>query len=145
MATAQQLIKAYIALRDKLREDEEAFKKHKAAINSKMDLIEKEVGKLLNAQKLKSTRTDSGTAYKDKKEYVGVEDWEDFLDFFCKSLVKDIGWAEGVADLIKEKADWTFFRKGVSKTTVLNYMKEHKNQPPPGLKYESVNTINFRR
>lgn len=95
---------------------------------------------ILQANKLKSTKTGFGTVFKDLKESVIVEDWDALLDY-----------------IIAEKR-WNLLNKAVSKTVVLENMgelvedkatgdkhREDGTEIPPGVKYNAFRTVKVRK
>lgn len=154
MITPDKLINAYVKIRDKIKKDEADFKKHKSAMEKQQSLIEGQLLKILDRQKVKSIRTDFGTAYKDKKEFTGVEDWEEFLGFLVDSCLDCIN-LENYQDECQDRkqlrkeildnAKWHFLNKSVSKTAILDHIKENDGEIPAGLKYESTNVVKVRK
>lgn len=148
--TPDQLVKTYINIRDKLKEDESNFKTHKAKMQSYLDVLESRLKSVLANQKVNSVRTDHGTAYKDKKEYVSVADWEQFLGFLAESCAKAVGAKEPkelkyFKERILSDAAWHFLNRAVNKSAILQYIKEAEGALPSGIKYESENVVKIRK
>jgi flavorubredoxin len=149
------LIKAFIAIRDDIKEKEEELKKYKATMKSKMDVIEKELLRRIDADKVKSIRSDHGTAFKTDKEFYNVEEWEDFLTFICDKCVavlgnsffpevKTNGAFDDIVDKLHQEVPWHFFNKVISKTAAKDYLEENK-VPPLGIKLTKETAISIRK
>ena len=82
----------------------------------------------LDAQKLRSVKTDFGTVFEMIKESVTIGDW-------------DATWA-----WIKEGAHWEYLNHAIRKESVLTHMGEKRENPPPaGVNYTAIRTVQVRR
>jgi hypothetical protein len=155
--TSDMLIKAYIAIRNDIKEKDEVLKKHKVTLEAKKAVIEKELMRRLDADKVESIRSDYGTAFKSKKEFYNVEEWEDLLKFICEKCVAALAEAENSSDkknsvltygeaveALMINVPWHFFNKAISKTSAKDYLEENK-VPPPGIKYTKETAISIRK
>lgn len=151
-ATTDKLISIYVAMRDAISIKEKAFKKEKGDIKEKMGVIEKELFKRLEADGLDSLKSDSGTAFKSTKQFVGVENFDEFMKFLIKSVIdtavsgpNPLGGTQAVIDHVLQNASLQFLNKVVNKAAVLEYMEENNDKLPPGIKYSSEIVIQVRK
>lgn len=143
------LIKAHFALKAKIEEMDEAHKKQKMALVAKQEMIQAALKNYLNNNKLKSVRSDSGTAYKKTNQFVGVDDWDSFLRFITESWLRAVGFEnskelEAMVKKVVSVTDWQFFKRSVNKSAVLEF-REDKGESPPGIKYTEESVIGIRK
>lgn len=103
---ADWLAEKYVALRDKQAEIRKAQVERNKPIVEMMNFIENEFMARLNAQGATSMKTAHGTAYKTTETSATVKSWADCLDF------------------IRETDCWEMLEARVSKTVVLEQIKE---------------------
>lgn len=153
----EQLVAAFVKMRDAKAALDEGVKKEKKKLVDGMDMITSHLQKQLDNLGVKSIKTDAGTVFKTKKEYVGVEDFELFLDFLLQSVVKAAEEVRGFEpsttpllvarelEYIKENANLQFLNKVINKSAVLQWMEDHENDLPPGAKYTTESVVQVRR
>ena len=118
------VLEAYVASREEIRKLTAQIDEIKAVQSKREDYLLTELQKL-GAQNL---RTVHGTVYITTKESVTVADWSAVLDY------------------VRANEAWEFLTKGVSKSAVLEYLGEEKeNPPPPGVSYVATRTVGIRR
>jgi len=160
--TAEQLISAYVKMRDDRDAKVKEFEVFKKARNAQMEQITAALGKIMRDTGVDSLKsTSAGTAFKATKDFVGIDDWPTFMEFIARGLIKEIGyeepshWCVG----IKEPSHWcdeavqkiitsdqfAFFNKAVKKATVKEFMSDNDDQLPPGLNYSTQIEIQIRR
>jgi len=121
-----ELVKVYIALRDRRAKRKAAFEEEDAPDNDKMEKIEGILLRRMQESGQESVRTAAGTAYKTTKHYTSVADWDAFLDF------------------VKRNDAWEMLTRGVNKTAVEQF-KAANEDIPPGVSLRSEVVVNFRR
>lgn len=117
------LVKAYVNIRDKRSE----LEKEKKALKKNMDAIEIEIMKACDAQGVESFKTSYGTAYKNKKTFISVTNWEAAIDYIVANDLTHM------------------LTRSVQKAAAIEYMDENNNTLPPGLEFGSVTEIGIRR
>ena len=127
------IVKAFILIRDATTKLEADHKTAKEVLATKQDYLHSIINKKLIDDDVKTIATDFGTAFKQKKEYVKIEDWSLFSEYVTNELVA------GNDDVL------AFFNKKVNKTTTLAYMKAHNGALPPGVGYTSEYELEVRR
>lgn len=129
MADVAKIIAVYRKLRDEKLALEAAHKKEKGAIQEKMDRLEAWLLAQANEQNVDNFATSAGTAFKNTKTTVSVKDKVQFFAFLVQ---------EGSEEFINATAN---------KTAVLDYMKQHDGQLPPGVacRQEVVIQVNAPR
>lgn len=145
--TSDKLIGIYVKMRDVVAAKEKVFKAEKKSIGEKMEVIAKELRKRLKADEVKSIKSDSGTVFETKKEFVGIEDFDDFLRFLIGTIL------DCVVDEVEQRdidsalqhAELQFLNKAVNKTATLEWMEENEGKLPPGIKYSSEFVIQVRK
>ena len=75
------LIEKYVEIRDNLAEKRREFKKIEVDIKSDLEKIEVEILEFQNKIGVTSISSTVGTAYKIKKEYYAMKDWNKFIEF----------------------------------------------------------------
>jgi len=127
MATAQEMIAAYIKYRDYKAAKEKALEEELKPYTSAMETIATAVLDLLNTQGSDSIKTDAGTAYVSELDSMKVADRDAFMEFILVT---------GETQLLNA---------AVAKDAVRDYMAEHQGQLPPGVEKSSIRKVNFRR
>ena len=120
------VVKKYIALRDKRDAIMREAKEKCAKLDEHLDKIEGKVMGVLDSLGLESVRTDAGTAYVSERTSATVADWDVTLDH------------------IRENELWHMLEKRVNKKAVDEYKAEN-NDLPPGVNYRVVRALNVRR
>lgn len=120
------VIKAYIALRDEVDEVKKRHKEELAATVNSMDRIEAWLQNQLQTQGLTNFKGESGTAFLKDVSSVTVEDWDVTLPF------------------IKEKELWEMLERRVSKTVVEDFI-ESTGEVPPGVSVKRATVVQVRR
>ena len=150
MADTAKLMTAYIAMRDDLAAQKKVFdefsKKRKADMLKIADVLQK-IMETAGSEDLKVKGV--GTAFKAKKDFISVEDWNQFLTFIAETAIDDpeVG-VEELSELVRRVIDsgvFAFFNKSVSKAVAKEYMDDNKGRTPPGLTYGTLTEIQIRR
>lgn len=121
------LVGAYIKMRDDLDAERKKFKALEKERKAQMVRVEDHILKLCYDQGVESFKTVHGTAFKTKKDFVKVRNWDAALDFILKNDLTHM------------------LTKSVAKAAAKEYMSENENQLPPGLEYGAVTEIGIRR
>lgn len=161
VASTDDLTRQYVALRDEKTAIEKKAKADKKEKTDAMEEIEAQLIAFLDSNELESTSTASGTIYKDKLTGVSNSDRNLFMQFISGTILKSLVeatvidqgryagdegakvWAADIAILAADDA-WAFFSQTVPKAAAMDYL-EDTEQPVPGLKYDTTNTIKIRR
>jgi hypothetical protein len=121
-----QVVAAYISLRDK----RDALKKKQSLemepITSRMQKVEAWLQNHLNTQNIRSLKSASGTAFLKEVSSATVEDREAFMNF------------------VRENNLWEFLDSRCSKSVVDDYVQQTGNLPP-GIKYSREEVCQVRR
>lgn len=120
------VVSAYVKLRDMKSEMERQHKDQLAPIKDKMQTVEGWLQKHLLAAGVESFKTKAGTAYLQTFASATVKDWPATLDF------------------IKENEEWAFIDARVNKTAVKSWI-EDKGDVPPGVDYKETIVVRVRR
>jgi hypothetical protein len=126
MATAEQLVDAYVKLRDMKKAMQEEHKKQLAPLNEKMSKIESGMLAMLKLQDAESMRCKAGTMYQLTRTSVKVEDWEEAFKFIRKN------------DL------WHMLEHRLAKASVTEFV-EANGDTPPGVSIVNDLTVGVRR
>ena len=124
--TPGQATEAYIKLRDKKKERDDAHKDSLKPLVQMMDQIEAGLIEFLNASGSNSIASDHGTAYKAVQVSATVENKETFMAF------------------VRETQQWEALDIKANKTFVKDYMEENE-EVPPGVKVSQMQTIGVQR
>ena len=146
-ATTEKLISVYLQMRDDIAAKDKAAKEAKSSIVDSMNMIEDELYKRLKKEKLTTFSTDAGTAFETTNDYVGIEEFDDFLGFLISSILTAAGLPPTPATLkqVLAAADLQFLNKAVNKTAVKDFMEENEGKLPPGIKYTKEIVIQIRK
>jgi hypothetical protein len=120
------VIKAYVALRDKLDATVKRQKEEVAPIREQMGKIENWLQNQLQTQGLQNFKGASGTAFLKEVSSATVEDWDATLAF------------------IKEQGAWELLERRVSKTVVEDFV-ESTGEIPPGVNLKRETVVQVRR
>lgn len=126
MAKIQDVIQAYIHLRDKVDEIKKRQTEELRPLRDKMATLE---GWLLNQMQesgASSFSCEFGTAFQSVRTSSKVEDWEEALAF------------------IRKEELWHMLERRVAKTAVEEYL-EANGELPPGISVSRDMTVNIRR
>ena len=122
----EEVIKAYITLRNQKDAIEGEVKDKVKSIKEKMVKLEAYIKKQADEQGVTSFKTGNGTAFVTTTDFAQVADWDAILDF------------------IKKNEAWDMLEKRVSKNAVRGYKDEHKDVPS-GVNYGTRIDINVRK
>lgn len=121
-----EVIKAYVAMRDELDETVRRQKEEVAPLREKMRKLEMWMQNQLQTQGLQSFKGQSGTAFLKNVSSVTVEDWDATLPF------------------IRDQGMWDLLEKRVSKSVVEDYI-ESTGEIPPGVNVKRETVVQVRR
>ena len=120
------VVKAYITLRNQKDAIEGEVKDKVKAIKEKMVKLEAYIKKQADEQGVTSFKTTSGTAFVTTTDFAQVADWDAVLGFIKKNEAHDM------------------LEKRVSKNAVRGYIEEHKTVPD-GVNFGTRIDINVRK
>ena len=126
MPKIDQLVSAYIQVRDQVAELEAAHKERIKPYKAALEKLELDVLQALDEAGVESMKTKFGTAYKSQKTSVTVADRSAFMDY------------------VKAHQAFELLDVRPSKTAVENFLAEHQDVPP-GVNLRRVVACNFRR
>jgi hypothetical protein len=126
LATVEQLIGAYISLRDAKAAVAKRHKDEIAPYNEKLAAIENGILKHLNKEGVNSMASANGTAFRQTRTSTKVEDWDTVISH------------------IRDNELWHMLEKRVSKAAVDEYL-EATGEGFPGVSVNSTQVINVRR
>lgn len=121
-----EVVRGYVALRDKKNEMKKRHAEELRPINEKMEVIEGWLQRDLMNRGVQSEKTDSGTAYLSTVVTATVRDRDEYLKF------------------VKEKEMWDLIENRVSKSVVSDYLEE-TGEIIPGVNYEKTQVVRIRR
>lgn len=124
--TADQIISAYIRVRDMKAELKAKHSKELAPYDEALFKLECRAMELLNSQGSESVRTSAGTMYKSTRTSVTVADKSAFLDYVKENMA---------FDLLDIKAN---------KTAVEDFISANQDIPP-GTNVRREDVVGFRR
>lgn len=124
--TVDQVIAAYMKLRDKKAQIEAETKDKVKDIKTRMEKLEAYIKEKADEDGVTSFKTKHGTAFLSTVDFASIENWDATLDFVINNEAYDI------------------LEKRVSKAAVRGYIKE-QNEVPPGINYGTRLTVNVRR
>lgn len=122
----EDVVRAYISLRDKKNEIKKRQAEELRPLNEKMAKVEGWLQRDLLARGVQSEKTASGTAYLSKVATATVKDRDSWLEF------------------VKEKEMWDLIENRVSKSVVSDYLEE-TGDIIPGVNYEVTQVVRIRR
>jgi hypothetical protein len=126
MADVNEVVEAYIKLRDARDELRKKQTEEMVPITAKMSKIEAWLQNYLQSHNLKSLKAEGGTAFLKEVSSATVDDGEAFLDF------------------IRESGMWELIERRCAKSVVDDYV-EQKGELPPGVKYSRETVCQIRR
>lgn len=121
-----EMVTAYIQLRDKKAEVQKEADTKIAKINAVMDEIEGRLLVAFDEDGLDSVRTPLGTAYKSTKTMSSIGDWDTFVEHII---------ATGNTQLLERRCG----QKACAEYLAVN------DEPPPGINVRQEVVINVRR
>lgn len=122
----EQVIAAYMKLRQSKEEIEREAKEKVNELKVKMEKFEAWLREKANEQGVTSFKTKAGTAFLTTTDFANVADWDAVLDF------------------IKTNEAFDMLERRVSKTAVRAYIETHK-QVPAGVNYGTKLDVNIRK
>ncbi len=121
-----QVVAAYMKLRQQKEVLEASIKEEVGVIKDKMAKMEAWIKEQADAQGVTSFKTKHGTAFLSTTDYANVADWDATLTF------------------IQEAGAFDMLEKRVSKIAVRGYIEEHK-AVPPGINYGTKLEVQIRK
>ena len=126
MADIATRVAQYVALRDKIKAQNEAHKIAMEPANETLEQLNSVLLAHLNVLAVNSASTDNGTVYRTKKKSASLADGKAFMDFVI---------ANAAYDLLDRKANVT---------AVEEFIKGNK-APPPGVNFSSTYVVGVKR
>lgn len=126
MATVDEVVEKYVALRDDVARIESEVKAQTDAIKTKMLLLQGWLMDKATKDGVDSFKTKHGTAFFTTTDFASVADWDEVLKF------------------VREHDAWELLTKGVSKVVVREYLDSTK-EVVPGVNYGTKRTLNVRK
>lgn len=127
MTTPDALIKQYVALRDKVKAEEDFLSEKLKPYKQAMQAIEGFLAITLREAGAESIKTEFGTVYTTRIMSAKVADREAFLTY------------------VLEYGETDFLTSAVSKEAVKAYMEKNDGQFPPGIEVGYMQNVNVRR
>lgn len=121
-----EIVAAYIKLRDMKDATSRRHKEELAPINEKMGKLEAWLQKHLQSEGVDSMKTKAGTAFLQSNSSATVKDWPATLEW------------------VKDNDEWSFLEARVNKTAVKDYM-ESTGDIPPGVDFKTTIVTRVRR
>ncbi len=126
MITVDEVVAAYLKLRNKKSQIKAEADQKMGEITVKMDKLETWVKQQADTQGVTSFKTKHGTAFLTTTDYANVADWDAILAF------------------VRENDAYDMFEKRISKTAVRGYIDQTK-AVPPGVNYGTRIEVNVRK
>ena len=126
MITVDEVVAAYLKLRDKKAQIKAEADQKAGEITVKMDKLETWVKQQADTQGVTSFKTKHGTAFLTTVDFANVADWDAVLTF------------------VRENDAYDMFEKRISKTAVRGYIDQTK-AVPPGVNYGTRIEVNVRK
>lgn len=120
------VVRGYIQLRDQKAKLKAKYEQEVEGLDTKMAVLEGFMLQEVEATGVDSFKTAGGTAYRYSQNSATVADWDTTLNF------------------IRANEMWNLLERRVNKTVVEEYRQEHQ-QLPPGVNFNSIYKIGFRR
>jgi len=124
--TLEQLVEAFVELRDRKKEMEARHKEELAPTLRKMEKALNLIEGIMNEQGVESVRTQYGTPYKSVLSRVKITDWEAARNF------------------VDENNLGHWYTRTLSKEGVETYLEEF-GELPPGVEITRITNINVKR
>jgi hypothetical protein len=122
----EDVVKKYMALRTKKEELERETKDRVAEVKSAMEKLEAYLLQRMAEDGVTSFKTPYGTAFSTEKEFAGVADWQEIIDY------------------VKLNDAFHLLEKRVSKSAIRAWMDEG-NPLPPGVNWTTERDVNIRK
>lgn len=119
--------KAYLRLRDARDELRRDYTDADNKLKEKQELLEASMLSFLNGTQQESSRTLSGTVYKQEEIIPTGSDWERFYEW------------------VKENDAFDALERRIKKGFVAEHMREHEGAPPPGVSVLRRYVVRVRR
>jgi hypothetical protein len=126
-ATADQLVKVYVKIREKRGELAKEYDMKDAELKEKLELIEKELLEMCKMVGADSLRTEHGTVSRKVQKKFWTSDWHSFHKF------------------VKEHDALDLFERRISQLNMQQFLEEHPDVLPAGLNVDSKYTVSIRR
>jgi hypothetical protein len=124
--TVEQVVAAYMKLRDKKKAIEAEADSKVQEIVQKMEKFEAWIREKATEQGVTSFKTNAGTAFLTTVDFANVADWDAVLTF------------------IKTNEAYDMLERRISKTAVRSYIEAHK-EVPAGVNYGTKLSVNVRK
>jgi hypothetical protein len=124
--TVEQVVAAYMKLRDKKKAIEAEADSKVQEIVQKMEKFETWIREKATEQGVTSFKTNAGTAFLTTVDFANVADWDAVLSF------------------IKTNEAYDMLERRISKTAVRSYIEAHK-EVPAGVNYGTKLSVNVRK
>lgn len=124
--TVDDVVAAYLKLRNKKESIEAETKEQVKVLKEKMEQFEAWIKEQADAQGVTSFKTKHGTAFLTTTDYANVADWDAVLGF------------------IRENEAYDMLEKRISKVAVRGYIDATK-AVPPGVNYGTKLEVNIRK
>ena len=121
------MVKAYIRIRDKRSENKKEFEEQDSNLESQMQLISDEMLNLCKKINADSIKTKYGTIMRSVKSRYWTNDWDSMYDF------------------IEETGAFGLLEKRLHQTNMKEFLAENPDLLPKGLNVESEYTVVVRR
>jgi len=121
------MVKAYIRIRDKRSENKKEFEEHDSNLESQMQLISDEMLNMCKKINADSIKTKYGTIIRSIKSRYWTNDWDSMYDF------------------IYENDAFGLLEKRLHQTNMKDFLAENPDLLPKGLNLESEYTVVVRR
>lgn len=126
MVNVDDVISAYIRLREKRSQIKAEAERQADELQAKMGKLESWIKEQADAQGVTSFKTKHGTAFLTTVDFAAVADWDAMLKF------------------VRDNEAFDMFEKRVSKAAVRGYIDQMK-QVPPGVNYGTRIEVNVRK
>lgn len=138
---ADKLVEVYVKMRNKKAELTRECKDAVGLIDEQMKKIATALDGIMFEVGTDSFKTAAGTAFKATKDFVGVDEIEDFREFMA---LEAAGGDKELAAKINNAFPWHFLTKAVSKPAVVQFIKDNDGLAPAGLKYTKLLEVQVR-
>lgn len=154
MTDINELVNVYRNIREHKTTIVRAHKDEVGELDEQMKAVSVEIHKTLDSMGLESVKTESGTAFKTTKDFVNVQDIEEFRTFLSETVAKDIYESlefgggvdrDGISLAIQEMFPWHYFTKAISKDAVKTFMKDNEGRAPDGVGYDQQIEVQIRK
>ena len=127
MAKFDERVKQYIALRDKIKELEDAHKEKIKPYKETLEKLNTVMVTHLTAVGADSVATEFGTVYRTTKKNATIADMALFWDW------------------VMTNQEFDFVDKRANSSRVEEYVTEHQGELPPGVTFTQVSVVGVRR